>query len=134
MSEWRWLTLAMVEALHHESIARFGGSDGLRDGGLLESALARPQNRAAYEEGVSVFALAADYCLGIVKNHPFLDGNKRSGILAAAVFLSMNGFDFRPPETSIIQVIVGLAAGEIDPDSLARWFEEFSERRSDEET
>jgi death on curing protein len=134
VSEWRWLTLAIVEALHRESIVGFGGSDGTRDQGLLESALARPQHRAAYEEAVPVFALAADYCLGIVKNHPFLDGNKRSGILAAAVFLSLNGYDFRPPETSIVQMIVGLAAGEVGADSLAGWFEEFSGQQSGDKT
>ncbi len=129
MTEPRWLTLAIVEALHRESIVRFGGSDGTRDQGLLESALARPQHRAAYEEGVSVFALAADYCLGIVKNHPFLDGNKRSGILAAAVFLSLNGYDFRPVETAVVQMIVGLAAGEVEAETLERWFADFSEPR-----
>ncbi|MEO3431251.1 type II toxin-antitoxin system death-on-curing family toxin [Pelagibius sp. CAU 1746] len=129
MSEPRWLTLTMVHALHSESVARFGGTDGTRDAGLLESALARPQHRAAYEEGVSLFALAADYCLGIVKNHPFLDGNKRSGILAAATFLSLNGYDFRPPETSVVQMIVALAAGEADAEALTAWFEEFSQAR-----
>jgi len=124
----------MVEALHGESVARFGGSDGTRDQGLLESALARPQNRAAYEDDASLFSLAADYCLGIVRNHPFLDGNKRTGILAAATFLSLNGYAFRPEETAIVQMIVGLAAGELEAAPLARWFEEFSERQSDEET
>lgn len=125
----RWLTPAVVHALHRESVARFGGSDGLRDAGLLESALARPQHRAAYEDNVSLFALAADYCQGIVKNHPFLDGNKRSGILAAVTFLSLNGYDFRPPETSVVQMIVALAAGEADGDVLTSWFEEFSRAR-----
>lgn len=129
MTEHRWLTLAMVEALHGESVLRFGGSDGTRDQGLLESALARPQNRAAYEEGISVFALAADYCLGIVKNHPFLDGNKRTGILAAATFLSFNGYDFRPVETAVVQMIVGLAAGEVEAKTLERWFADFSQPR-----
>ncbi|WP_193369591.1 type II toxin-antitoxin system death-on-curing family toxin [Pelagibius marinus] len=129
MSEPRWLSLAIVHALHSESVARFGGTDGTRDAGLLESALARPQHRAAYEEGVSLFALAADYCLGIVKNHPFLDGNKRSGILAAATFLSLNGHDFRPPEASIVQMIVALAASEVDAEALTEWFEEFSKAR-----
>lgn len=119
----------MVEALHRESVARFGGGDGLRDLGLLESALARPQNRHAYEDGVTVFALAADYCLGIVRNHPFIDGNKRAGILAAAVFLSLNGYDFRPQETEVVHMILGLAAGEIEAEALERWFEERSERR-----
>ena len=131
MKEPRWLTPAMVHALHRESIARFGGGDGVRDEGLLQSALARPQHRAAYEEDVTVFALAADYCLGIVKNHPCVDGNKRSGILAAATFLSLNGYHFRPEETAIVQVIVGLAAGEIDRDTLASWFADFSEEQTD---
>jgi death-on-curing protein len=125
----RWLTLAMVSALHRESIARFGGSDGLRDEGLLESALARPQHRAAYEPEGSVFALAADYCFGIARNHPFLDGNKRTAILAAAAFLSLNGYEFDPPETSVVQMIVGLAAGEIEGAALTAWFETCSRRR-----
>ncbi|WP_299619464.1 type II toxin-antitoxin system death-on-curing family toxin [Pelagibius sp.] len=130
MSDYRWLTLAMVEAFHRQSIARFGGIDGVRDLGLLESALARPQHRATYEQDASVFALAADYCLGIVRNHPFLDGNKRSGVLAGAVFLDLNGYAFEPEETEIVQVIVGLAAGEIDSAVLAQWFEDYSKPRS----
>ncbi len=119
----------MVSALHRESIARFGGSDGMRDAGLLESALARQKNRAGYEVDASVFELAADYCFGIAGNHPFVDGNKRSAILAAATFLSLNGYAFDPPETSIVQMIVGLAAGEVEAEALARWFAEFSQQR-----
>lgn len=118
----------MVEALHRESIARFGGGDGLRDKGLLESALARPQNRHAYDSEAALFALATDYCLGIVRNHPFVDGNKRTGILAAAVFLSLNGYEFQPQETTVVQMILGLAAGEVSADVLERWFEESSQR------
>jgi len=130
MKDPRWLTLGMASALHRESIARFGGSDGVRDPGLLESALARPQNRFAYESDATVFALAADYCLGIARNHPFVDGNKRTSILAAAVFLSLNGTDFDPPETSIVQMIVGLAAGQVDAEALTGWFEAYSRKRS----
>lgn len=129
MTDIRWLTTELVSALHRESVARFGGSDGVREIELLESALARPHNRAVYEEGVSVFALAADYCFGIARNHPFVDGNKRTSVLAGAVFLALNGYDFSPPETSIVQVIVALAAGEVDLEALALWFEEFSSRR-----
>ena len=129
MTAYRWLSLAMVSALHRESIARFGGSDGIRDAGLLESALARAQNRVAYDTGATVFALAADYCLGIAGNHPFVDGNKRTAILAAATFLSLNGYAFDPPETSIVQMIVGLAAGEVEAEALARWFADFSQQR-----
>ena len=131
MTPWRWLTPAIVAALHRESIARFGGSDGLRDEGLLESALARPRNRAAYEADASIFALAADYCHGIARNHPFVDGDKRSAILASAAFLSLNGYDFDPPESSVVQMIVGLAAGEVDAAALPAWFELCSQRRAD---
>ena len=130
MTEYRWLTPAIVHALHNESIARFGGGDGVRDEGLLDSALARPRHRAAYEEEVTVFTLAADYCLGIVKNHPFVDGNKRSGILAAATFLSLNGYDFHPEEAAIEHMIVGLAAGEVDADTLSRWFADSAEEQA----
>lgn len=119
----------MVKALHRESIARFGGSDGLRDEGLLESALARPQNRQAYAAEASVFELAADYCFGIASNHPFLDGNKRTAILSAATFLSLNGYHFDPPETSLVQMIVGLAAGEVEAAGISAWFEAYSSRR-----
>ncbi|MEQ9606069.1 MAG: type II toxin-antitoxin system death-on-curing family toxin [Kiloniellaceae bacterium] len=129
MKDPRWLTLAMASALHRESIARFGGSDGVRDLGLLESALARPQNRFAYESDATPFALAADYCLGIARNHPFVDGNKRTSILVAAVFLTLNGYDFDPPETSIVQMIVGLAARQVDAEALTQWFEAFSRKR-----
>jgi len=131
MKDPRWLTLAMASALHRESIARFGGSDGVRDLGLLESALARPQNRHAYESEATVFALAAVYCVGIARNHPFVDGNKRTLILAASVFLSLNGTDFDPPETSIVQMIVGLAAGQVEAEALTQWFEAFSRKRGD---
>lgn len=129
MKRYRWLTRAAVSALHRESIARFGGSDGLRDEGLLESALARPQNHAAYDTDATVFVLAAAYCHGIACNHPFVDGNKRSAILAGAAFLSSNGYVFDPPETSIVEMIVGLAAGEVDAAALTAWFEKYSRRR-----
>ena len=129
MTDYRWLTQAMVEAFHRESIARFGGSDGIRDPGLLESALARPRNCAAYEDDASPFALAAEHTLGTVRNHPFVDGNKRSGILAGAVFLSINGYDFEPEETAIVKMIVGLAASEVDETVLTEWFQEFSKPR-----
>jgi death-on-curing protein len=81
-----WLTKDMVDVFHRESLARFGGADGIRDQGLLESALARPENVHAYEPDADVFRLAAVYCHGIVKNHPFIDGNKRTGTLAAIAF------------------------------------------------
>jgi death-on-curing protein len=126
MSEIRWLTRRMVSAFHQESQARFGGAGGVRDEGLLESALARPQNRAAYGDDPSMFALAAEYCIGIVRNHPFVDGNKRAGLLAGRVFLALNGWRFEPDEAMTVEMIEGLAAGTIGEETLTRWFAESS--------
>ena len=119
----KWLTFDMVEGFHGESLARFGGSDGLRDRGLLESALARPKNILAYESGADVFRLAAAYCYGLVKNHPFIDGNKRTGALAAVVFLALNGVSVEFDEAEIAVVIIGLAAGEVSESELAIWLQ-----------
>lgn len=116
-----WLTRDMVEAFHRESLARFGGADGLRDPGLLESALARPENICAYEPDADIFRLAAAYCGGVVKNHPFIDGNKRTGTLCAVVFLGLNGVDVEFDEATIVTMIYGLAAGEVAEDRLAGW-------------
>ncbi len=111
----------MVEAFHAESLARFGGADGLRDEGLMLSALARPENIHAYDESADIFALAAAYCAGIVKNHPFIDGNKRTGLLAAIVFLGLNDIAFEFDEAEIVVMIYGLAAGEVPEDAIATW-------------
>ncbi len=129
MTETRWLTRQMVEAFHRESLARFGGADGVRDEGLLESALARPRNRAAYETDSTIFALAADYCFGIVRNHPFVDGNKRTGLLSARVFLALNGYRFEPDEAVTVEMIRGLAAGEVDDAKLTRWLADCSTKK-----
>jgi death-on-curing protein len=124
VTEPRWLTRAMVVALHDESLALFGGMPGIRDEGMLESALARPRNRLAYEPGVEQSRLAAAYGFGLARNHPFLDGNKRIAVLAVAVFLSLNGRRFDPDETDEVRTVLALAAGELDEDALARWIEE----------
>ena len=116
-----WLTIDMVEGFHRESLALFGGSDGLRDRGLLESALARPENILAYEPDADVFRLAAAYGYGLVKNHPFIDGNKRTGTLAAVVFLGLNGVQVDFEEAEIAVMIIGLAASEFSEDNLADW-------------
>ena len=116
-----WLTKDMVEAFHRESLVRFGGADGVRDPGLLESALARPENIHAYEPEADVFRLAAAYCTGVVKNHPFIDGNKRTGTLCAVVFLGINDIDVECEEPMIVNMIYGLAAGEVTEDQLAGW-------------
>ncbi len=120
----RWLTRAMAVALHDESLALFGGMSGIRDEGLLDSAIARPRNRHAYEPGVGLTRLAAAYGFGLARNHPFVDGNKRVAVLAVAVFLTLNGRRFDPDEADEVQTILALAAGELDEDALARWIEE----------
>ena len=121
MDEPKWLRKEMVLGLHAMAVAKFGGSPGLRDEGLLESALDRPRNLFAYGDAPSVFELAAAYCSGIVKNHPFIDGNKRAGDLAVRAFLRLNGYLYEPEEAEEVVMIVALAAGEIDEDALAAW-------------
>ena len=125
----KWLTVDTVLAIHAESVKNTGGSAGVRDQGLLESALGRARNLHAYSEDASHFALAAAYCSGIVKNHPFVDGNKRAGLLAAVAFLDLNGFVFRPEETDVVHLVMALAAGELDESALVEWFAEFSTSR-----
>jgi death on curing protein len=116
-----WLTTAMVETFHRESLVLFGGGDGLRDAGLLASALARPQNVLAYEPEADVFRLAASYCHGIVKNNPFIDGNKRTGTLAAIAFLALNGVEVDFDEPDIVVMVVGLASSEVSEEQMADW-------------
>ena len=120
MTEPRWLDVNIVLDVHAEQLALFGGPDGIRDLGLLESALARPLNKFAYGE-TGLAALAAAYAFGIARNHPFVDGNKRAAFAAMIVFLGLNGIDFdaRPEEATAI--ILGLAAGEIDEEGLSLW-------------
>ena len=116
--------------LHAESLKQFGGSAGLRDQGLLESALARPRNRWHYEHPDTLFELAASYGFGIAKNHAFVDGNKRTSLLAIRAFLFSNGYHFSPDEIESVTTIEGLAEGSVDEDLLARWIEDNSSKRS----
>lgn len=116
-----WLKQDMVEVFHRESLVRFGGADGIRDEGLLLSALARPENIFAYEPESDVFRLAAAYCAGIVKNHPFIDGNKRTGVLSAVVFLALNDVALEFDEPMIVTMVYGLAAGDVTEAQLADW-------------
>ncbi|HZL31291.1 MAG TPA: type II toxin-antitoxin system death-on-curing family toxin [Pseudolabrys sp.] len=120
MTEPRWLDLNIVLDFHTEQLALFGGPDGIRDLGLLESALTRPQNKFAY--GVVDFAaLAAAYGFGIARNHPFIDGNKRTALASLIVFLNLNKLDLDAPQEAATAIVVALAAGEIGEDVLARW-------------
>jgi len=122
----RWLTLRMVLAFHRETLQRHGGSPGIRDLPLLDSALARPQNRAAYDDTASLFDLTAEYCAGIIGNHPFVDGNKRTGLLAGVVFLSLNGYALEADEADIVAIIEAVAAGDVAIAPLAAWLGDHS--------
>ncbi|MFP5345038.1 MAG: type II toxin-antitoxin system death-on-curing family toxin [Gammaproteobacteria bacterium] len=113
----------VVLALHKECIATFGGSDGVRDEGLLESALARPENLLSYG-APTMFELAAAYGYGIAKNHPFIDGNKRTAFLATAVFLMDNGFQPLVSEADVVNTITALAAGQLTETEFAQWLKQ----------
>ena len=120
MSEPLWLDLAEALAIHALLIDEHGGAPGLRDQGLLDSALARPRQRFAYGEP-DLFALAAAYTAGIVRNHPFADGNKRTGFVVGVLFLELNGQAFRASEAEAARAVVDLAAGILDEDAFALW-------------
>ncbi|MFL5046355.1 MAG: type II toxin-antitoxin system death-on-curing family toxin, partial [Xanthobacteraceae bacterium] len=116
----RWLDATIVLDVHAEQLALFGGADGVRDLGLLDSALARPLNKFSYGE-TDLAVLAAAYAFGLARNHPFVDGNKRSAFAAVIVFLGLNGIDFDVPPEQATAMFLALAAGEVSEESLARW-------------
>jgi death-on-curing protein len=120
MSEPIWLDVEILIDLHAEQLALYGGPDGIRDQGILESALGRPVNKFAYRE-TDIAALAAAYAFGIARNHPFVDGNKRAAFGAMIVFLGLNGIDFLVPPENATAMILALAAGEVNEDGLTRW-------------
>ncbi len=120
MNEPSWLSVAMVLAIHEEQLAIHGGASGIRDPGLLESALDRARNEWSYESA-DLAELAAAYGYGIARNHPFIDGNKRTSLLAIYTFLYVNGIDFIVPEPEAAAMILALAAGEVTEGNLARW-------------
>jgi death on curing protein len=120
VNEPEWLSVPLVIAIHDEQLTIHGGSSGLRDAALLESALGRPQNKWAYEKA-KLPELAAAYGFGIARNHPFVDGNKRTALLAIYTFLGLNDVDFIVPEAEAAAMILSLAAGEVSEESLARW-------------
>jgi death-on-curing protein len=120
VTEPEWLDTDIVLDIHAEQLAVFGGGDGMRDLGLLESALARPLNKFAYGE-TDLAALAAAYAFGIARNHPFVDGNKRAAFGSMIVVLGLNGIDLDVPPEDATAIILEVAAGEIDEDGLTRW-------------
>jgi death-on-curing protein len=120
VTEPKWLDTTIALDVHAEQLALFGGPDGVRDLGLLESALARPLNKFAYGES-DLGALAAAYAFGIARNHPFVDENKRTAFASLMVFLGLNGIDFDVPPEQATASILGLSAGEVSEENLARW-------------
>jgi death on curing protein len=120
VNEPEWLETDIVLDVHAEQLALFGGPEGVRDVGLLESALARPINKYSYGER-DLAKLAAAYGFGIARNHPFVDGNKRTSLATMIVFLGLNGFDLDAPPEQATALMVGLAAGEIAEEALAHW-------------
>jgi len=120
-----WLTREAVLAIHAQLLARFGGSAGIRDENLLESALAKPRQLHAYGQP-NGYEMAAAYAFGIVKNHPFIDGNKRAGFVAAYTFLGINGIDFTASEEEAVIFTRGLAAGDITIEEYTLWLRKSS--------
>jgi death on curing protein len=120
VNEPAWLDTGIVLDFHAEQLALFGGADGVRDVGLLESAVARPINKFAYGES-DLAVLAAAYGFGIARNHPFVDGNKRTAFASMIVFLGLNRFDLDAPSEEATAIILGLAVGEIGEEALAHW-------------
>jgi len=120
VTEPEWLDIGIVLDFHAEQLALFGGADGVRDMGLLESALARPVNKFAYGES-DLAILAGAYGFGIARNHPFVDGNKRTALASMIVFLGLNRLDLDAPQEEATAIVLSLAAGEITEDVLASW-------------
>jgi death-on-curing protein len=118
-----------VEAVHLEQLREHGGLPGLRDEGVLEAALARPRHRWAYKRRPDLATLAAAYAWGLVKNHPFLDGNKRVAFLTMVMFLGLNGYEFDAPEAEVVGRMVGAAAGRYSEQNLASWIRSRMARR-----
>ena len=125
---WRWIDRQALVLLHDASLAEHGGSAGLRDEGLLESALARPQNLAAY--GSPDFAaLAAAYGIGLARNHAFVDGNKRAALLGVGLFLALNGYRLVAEQADATLTMLAVAAGDVDEPSFAEWIRGHSHKR-----
>jgi death-on-curing protein len=125
MKEIKWLLEETVLAIHKRQIVEHGGSDGVRDFGLLSSALARPQNLLAYSEDTAdISALAAAYAFGIAKNHPFIDGNKRTSLVVMRTFLILNGYNIEATQEEKYLTFLTLAEGNLSEEELAEWIKE----------
>lgn len=122
MSEWVWLNRAVIIAIHEVQLAEHGGGTGVRDAGLLDSALGKPQQLNNYgEPPPDAAALAASYGYGISRNHPFIDGNMRTGYVAAELFLRLNGWRLNADDASCVVTMLAVAAGDITEEAFAAW-------------
>lgn len=128
MSNWTWVNRPVLLLLHEESLSEHGGASGLRDAGLLDSALARPMNLALYEEP-DLASLAASYGVGLAKNHAFLDGNKRVAFLAMGLFLAVNGYRLVASQAEATLAMLDIAAGEISETVFADWIRQHMQLR-----
>ncbi len=124
-----WLTRTVVDAIHNDQLREHGGLPGIRDENVLESALARPQQKSHYTDNTDVAMLAAAYAFGLVKNHPYRDGNKRIGFLAMVTFLGMNGHELAATDAEVVAEILALADGSVSEESLADWVRQRSTKR-----
>ncbi len=124
-----WLSRVVVDAIHNDQLREHGGLPGVRDENALESALARPEQKWHYEDRVDVPALAAAYAFGLVKSHPYRDGNKRIGFLAAVTFLGLNGYDFSATDAEVVAEILALAAGTVSEEAFTTWTRQHSSLR-----
>jgi len=127
VTDWVWIDKAVVLAIHNEQLAEHGGAMGVRDGGLLDSALARPRNKAAYKNAKAA-DLAAAYGYGLIRNHPFVDGNKRIALVMAELFLALNGYELTAADTDCLQTFLLLAEGTLSEDDFASWLTTNSRR------
>jgi len=117
-----WISKSSVLVAHSKQLKEHGGSDGIRDENLLDSALAKPRNVFAYEEDADLFRLAASYAFGIARNHAFVDGNKRTALAVSGAFLVRNGWDIDAPREELYTVFLNLADGSLSESDLAAWF------------
>ena len=128
MSDWKWINRQVLLLLHDESLAEHGGAAGIRDEGLLDSALARPRNLALYEEP-DVAGLAASYAVGLAKNHAFVDGNKRAAFLSVGLFLGLNGYRLHASQVAATLAVLAVAAGEMDEPGFSAWVRQHLQAR-----
>lgn len=127
MADRIWIATRVAIEAHREQLIEHGGGQGVRDLRLLESAMARPHNLAAYDssDAAALAALAAAYAYGIVRNHPFVDGNKRTALVVSETFLMLNGYDLDASDAEVVVAFLALAAGELSENELADWFREY---------